>query len=694
MNAKFTNHLIKETSPYLLQHAHNPVNWFAWTEEALSKAKSENKLILISIGYSACHWCHVMEKESFENENVAKIMNENFVNIKIDREERPDLDHIYMDAVQAISGGGGWPLNVFLTPDAKPFFGGTYFPPLEALNRPSWTDVLMSISMTWSQRKSDILSQAENLTEHLLKSNKFEQEIITFPSGDLNNFDLKQKCEDMFKAVMKTADKVWGGFGRSPKFPQTFTIQYLFQYHYFTGNKEALTHALLSIDKMLMGGIYDHIGGGFARYSTDEEWLVPHFEKMLYDNALLLNVLSDAFQLTSKKHYEDAIHKTISFAQRDLAHVEGGFYSALDADSEGVEGKYYLWDKAEIDEILKDDSAFFCNFYDITEEGNWEGKNILRIDKNEKGSFQGTAYNTQEFSIKIDQCLEKLLIQRNKRIPPSLDDKVLLGWNALMIKAITKAALALDSVEYRTIAESSFYFLEAKFRLNHSSYSLLHTYKNGKAKYHAFLDDYAYLISCCLQLYKLNYNLTFLKKAYEYCDYVIKNFSDEEAVFFYFTNISQEDVIIRKKEIYDGATPSGNSVMAENLYQLATIFNKVEWKNRADMMSTILYSSIFKYSGSFAIWASLILQQKYGITEVAVIGKDFISDAKNILLKYTPNLIIMGSATSNPDFPLLISKPYFEGSQFFICRNSSCFQPVFNIENAFKKLDELNKISR
>ena len=694
MNAKFTNHLIKETSPYLLQHAHNPVNWFAWTEEALSKAKSENKLILISIGYSACHWCHVMEKESFENENVAKIMNENFINIKIDREERPDLDHIYMDAVQAISGGGGWPLNVFLTPDAKPFFGGTYFPPLEALNRPSWTDVLKSISMTWSQRKRDILSQAENLTDHLLKANKFEQAIITFPPENLSNFDLKQKCEIMFIAVMKTADRVWGGFGRSPKFPQTFIIQYLFQYHYFTGNAEALTHALLSIDKMLMGGIYDHIGGGFARYSTDDEWLVPHFEKMLYDNALLLNVLCEAFQLTSKKCYKDAIHKIISFVKRDLAHVEGGFYSALDADSEGEEGKYYTWDKAEIDEILKDDSAFFCNFYDITEEGNWEGKNIIRIDKNAKGLFQGIAYNSEEFSFKIDQCLEKLLIKRNKRIPPSLDDKILLGWNALLIKAIAKAALALDSIEYSKIAETSFYFLEAKFRVNNSSYSLLHTYKNDEAKYPAFLDDYACVISCCLQLYKLNYNLTFLKKAYEYCNYVIKNFSDEEAVFFYFTNISQSDVIIRKKEIYDGALPSGNSIMAENLYLLSTIFNKEEWKIRADSMLKIMHFNIFKYPGTFAIWASLTLQQVYGITEVAVIGRDFNKDARKILLKYRPNLIIMGSKKSNPNFVLLKGKPYYDGSQFFICKNYSCFEPVFDIGNAFDKIDELNKICR
>ena len=377
---KFTNKLIDETSPYLLQHAHNPVKWFPWGDEALEIARKENKPILVSIGYSACHWCHVMEKESFEDEETAKLMNEHFVNIKIDREERPDLDHIYMDAVQAMTGSGGWPLNVFLTPEAKPFYGGTYFPPRRAFNRPSWQEVLMGVTEAFTQRRNEIDAQAENLTEHLLQANAFG---ISTPSG--TNFFAKEKTEEAYVNIMKNADKKWGGFGRAPKFPQSFIIQFLLRYHWVNnlqrsgpskvspngerhpqqseGSEEALDQALLTLDKMIDGGIYDQVGGGFSRYSTDTEWLVPHFEKMLYDNALLVSVISEAYQITGEKRYKEVIDETIEFLARELMHEQKGFYSALDADSEGEEGKFYVWNYFEVKELLNDNADLFCEFF-------------------------------------------------------------------------------------------------------------------------------------------------------------------------------------------------------------------------------------------------------------------------------------------------------------------------------------------
>ncbi|HVG42218.1 MAG TPA: thioredoxin domain-containing protein, partial [Chitinophagaceae bacterium] len=369
----YTNRLINETSPYLLQHAHNPVDWFPWGEEAFKKAKEEDKPIIVSIGYAACHWCHVMERESFEDPKVAALMNENFVNIKVDREERPDVDHIYMDAVQAIEGNGGWPLNVFLTPDKKPFYGGTYFPPRQSFNRASWTEVLRAIAHSYKEGKDKIEEDAATLTEHLKKSNAF---------GSIGNatavFD-KKKPETAFTNIMKAADKEWGGFGKAPKFPQTFTIIFLLKYAHLTNNNEALQQAILSLDKMMQGGLYDHAGGGFARYSTDTQWLAPHFEKMLYDNALLVQAYTEAYGITKDEKYKKVVVETLAFVERELMHKDGGFYSALDADSEGVEGKFYVWDMNEVKDTIEKEADLFCQYFNITEEGNWEEKNILFV---------------------------------------------------------------------------------------------------------------------------------------------------------------------------------------------------------------------------------------------------------------------------------------------------------------------------
>ncbi len=685
-STKHQNRLINESSPYLLQHAANPVDWYTWGDEALQKAKSENKVILISIGYSACHWCHVMEKESFEDEAVARLMNENFINIKIDREERPDLDHIYMDAVQAITGSGGWPLNVFLTPEAKPFYGGTYFPPVKAYNRSSWTEVLHAVKKAWSERKEEIKGQAENLTEHLRKSNDPEQLIKMKGPDQEKSLTRKEQVDLIFHHIMKSADTIWGGFGRAPKFPQTFTIQYLLHYYHFTGNKEALHQARLSIDKMLEGGIYDHVAGGMARYSTDSEWLVPHFEKMLYDNSLLINILCDAFQITKDKGYEKAIRKTIGFVENELVNGAGGFYSALDADSEGVEGKYYVWDKKEIEELLKEDTTLFCDFFNISDTGNWEGKNIIRILKKSEQVAAEKSLDTEVFESKINSCLKILLTKRNSRIRPLLDDKILLGWNALMVTSLCKAAAALNDDGYRMLAEKNFFFIWNNFKKEGEIAEFKHTYKNKRARYPAFLDDYAYLIQSCICLQEITSDNSYLIRAKQLTVYVLENFMEEETGYFYFTNKAQKDVIVRKKEVYDGATPSGNSIMAGNLYYLSVVFDKADWKRQAEKILDAINNGILNYPTSFSNWATLLLNQLIGINEIVITGPGFAETRNTLLTCYIPNKIVQCSASENTEFPLLKGKSYLYGSSIYLCKNYRCLPPVDSIDDLIKQV--------
>ncbi|UAY51706.1 thioredoxin domain-containing protein [Ferruginibacter albus] len=677
-----TNRLIHETSPYLLQHAHNPVDWYPWGEEALQKAKELNRPILVSIGYSACHWCHVMERESFEDQSTALIMNEHFINIKIDREERPDLDHVYMDAVQAMSGSGGWPLNVFLTPDAQPFYGGTYFPPVQAFNRSSWKEVLMAIATAWKERRDEIISQADNMVNYLRQSNSFGQ---AKNAAIVPEHNLMEHCHEIFQTIMDTADKEWGGFGRAPKFPQTFTIQFLLQYYHFTKEKTALDQALLSIDKMLQGGIYDHIAGGLARYSTDKEWLAPHFEKMLYDNALLINVLCDAYQLTRNDHYEKAIHKTIAFVQNELGNVTGGFYAALDADSEGEEGRYYVWQKKEIENILNDDAELFCNCFDVTEHGNWEEKNILRVlvplEKFAKDNF----LEPKDFEDKMSTCLQKLSVERDKRTRPGLDDKIILSWNLLMVKALCKAAAALNNDRYKDLAEETIAFIEANFP--ESSLKLFHTFKNDVAKNPAFLDDYAYLIDAYIHLYEITLKQDYLYIAKQYAEYTIQQFGDTNSPYFFFTANDQNDIIVRKKEIYDGATPAGNSVMASNLLKLSVIFDKSEWRTRADEMLDGLLPLLKKYPGSFGQWTIFLLQKVVGINEIAIIGEDYQKFNLEITKQYIPNKILMCSAKTDAQFPLLDKKTAKE-TLIYLCKNYACLEPVSTAQDLLNKLSK------
>lgn len=678
---KHTNKLIGETSPYLLQHAHNPVDWYPWGEEALARAREEDKPVLVSIGYAACHWCHVMERESFENEATAALMNEHFVNIKIDREERPDLDHIYMDAVQAIAGQGGWPLNVFLTPEGKPFYGGTYFPPRRAFNRASWTETLQGIAQAYKERRHEIDAQAENLTGHLVQANSFGLQ----KAADSREVITKERATEACRQLMKTADREWGGFGKAPKFPQTFAIRFLLRYHHVMDDGgDGLDQALLSLDKMSEGGIYDQAGGGFSRYSTDTEWLAPHFEKMLYDNALLVMALSEACKLTKKERYREVIRETMAFVQRELLHTlpgnEGiGFYAALDADSEGEEGKFYVWDLQEVKEILGEDAAIFCSYYDITETGNWheggKGRSILRVLKPPDRFAAGHDLDPAVLKELLEEGRQKLLERRALRVRPLLDDKIILGWNALMNTACSMAFEATGQEEYRQLATRNMQFLLEKFSTG-QPYEFFHTWKNGQAKYPAFLDDYAFLVQALLQLYEVTMDTRWLLEAKGITGYVIEHFSEEETGFFYYTRQGQADVIVRKKEVYDGAVPSGNSVMASNLWRLAVFFDAMDWKERAYAMVTALGQAVARYPVSFGGWACLLLEMVSGTHEIAVIGPGAPQLHRELLQEFIPHRVLMASFVQDDTFPLLRGKTATGAALAYLCRDFSCRRPV------------------
>ncbi len=679
MEHPFTNELINETSPYLLQHAHNPVQWHAWGPSALAKAKQSDRPILVSIGYAACHWCHVMEKESFENEEVAAYMNEHFINIKIDREERPDLDHIYMDAVQAISGSGGWPLNVFLNTDSKPFYGGTYFPPQKAFNRPSWKDILFYIADAWKNRRDEIEQQADTLLDHINSSGNFNRDnaLVSGTTGD-KDFTTAQ-CRLINENILRSADKVYGGFGAAPKFPQTFTIQYLLTFAHHFKDEASLEHAEFSLQKMLRGGIYDHLAGGMARYSTDAQWLAPHFEKMLYDNALLVNVLCDAWQITQKEIYKRSIEHILQFLMNEMQHPEGGFFAAIDADSEGVEGKFYVWDKKEIEAIAGKDATLFCEWYGVTENGNWEGKNILHISKDETAFAAEHSTGLKQLREIIDAVGKKLLKARSKRVRPITDDKILLGWNALLLTAICKAAAALGDEKYKILAVSLFDFIKEKFSKNGEI--VFHSYKNNEARHPAYLDDYAYLIQACILLQELTSGQAYLLEAKKITEYVIGNFQNPESGFFYYTHQKQTDVITRKVEIYDSAIPSGNSIMAENLLYLSVVFEKDEWKEMAYKMINSMATIIEKYPSSFGIWATMILKQAMGTDEIVITGKGRDKLLAEVLSIYWPNKILQGSTglDNGDNFPLLRHKDHPENALLYLCKNYHCLRPVSTI---------------
>ena len=657
------NELANESSPYLLQHAHNPVHWQPWSKQALDEAKKQDKPILVSIGYSACHWCHVMERESFEIEETAAIMNEHFINIKIDREERPDIDHIYMDAVQAMTGSGGWPLNVFLTPDGKPFYGGTYFPPVKAFNRASWTDVLLSLADAWKNRRDEMEEQAKKIIEHLKKSNNLSAIKNSVISEITHQSFTKEDCITINNNILAISDKEEGGFGNAPKFPQTFSINCLLQSAYFLKDEKSLAQAELSLNKLLNGGIYDQLAGGLCRYSTDNEWLAPHFEKMLYDNSLFLIALSNAYLLTKNDIYKNAVENICNFIFAEMKNKDGGYYAAIDADSEGVEGKFYVWDKKEIDKTLGKDAAFFNAYFDVSTDGNWEHKNILRVLRPLETVAKEFEINIEDAKKVIANSKEKLHTERNKRIRPGTDDKILLGWNALLITAFCKAYAILQNDKYKTAAINLYDFIEEKYRDTNENY--FHTYKKGLAKYPAFLDDYTYLVEACIHLQEITAEEKYLYKAQKITSHIFENFEDKESPFFYFTTKKQDDVVIRKIEIYDGATPSANAIMAKNLIYLSHVFNNKEWHLKALTMLDSLKTIIVKHPGSFAVWASTAINLSQGINEIAIVGKCMMPALNNVLLEYLPNKILQASFNKSDMF-LLKDRPILKDLSIYL----------------------------
>ena len=685
------NNLIHETSPYLLQHAHNPVNWYAWKPEAFERAKAENKPILVSIGYSTCHWCHVMERESFENEETAAIMNAHFINIKVDREERPDVDQIYMEACQIISGGGGWPLNCFLTPDGRPYFAGTYYPPQEAHGRPSWRQVLHNMSNAF-QNKHDIVEQQANQMMDIIKNSdknyvkKIDNQQFMSSNTEGESFT-QDLLDNIFYSLRQRFDSVEGGFGGAPKFPGTMCIQYLLEYHFYTKNPEALAHAELSLTKMIQGGIYDQIGGGFARYATDREWLIPHFEKMLYDNALLINELCDAYKMTKKDIYRETIEETLAFVEREMLHTEGGFYSAYDADSEGVEGKFYVWDKAEIDEILGEDAPLFCAFYDVTDEGNWEEKNILWRHKSYEEFADLKKISVDFLKKKIKESSDKLFKIRDLRIKPGLDDKILLSWNAMMISAYARAYEALGNPHYCDVAVENLDFILKNFKKDYDK-GLYHTYKNGITQYDAFLEDYALLIEALTDVYSISFNQKYLYLASEYTDYVIEHFFDKEDNLFYFTSESQKDIPLRKKDLYDNATPSANSTMAKNLMRLGIIFDNNMYKTLSMNMLRSVLEVIERYPSSFAKWASVVLSAVKSPYEITIVGKEAFQKALEVNSLFLPNKIVMASVEEDEKLPLLRGRQVADDTYIYVCQNYTCQLPVKSVEEMKKMIVE------
>jgi uncharacterized protein YyaL (SSP411 family) len=668
------NRLANSASPYLLQHANNPVDWYPWGAEALQKAKDENKLILVSIGYSACHWCHVMEHESFEDEQVASLMNEHFICIKVDREERPDVDQIYMSAVQLMTNRGGWPLNCICLPDQRPIYGGTYYP------KTDWMNVLMSLSDFYTNRQEEAIEYAVRLTEGI---QQYESVDLITEQPEYTKADL----EAIVTGWKRYLDKKEGGMARAPKFPMPNNWQFLMRYAHLIKDESIAQQVKLTLHKMAFGGIYDHIGGGFARYSVDGKWHVPHFEKMLYDNAQLVGLYAEAYVWNKDELYKNIIEETIAFVQRELTSPDHGFYSALDADSEGVEGKFYTFTKAEVEEILGDDADVFCIYYHVTDEGNWEEEQTNIFFRREQDELLANQLGMEvhELQSKIAAAKEKIFNARSKRIRPGLDNKILASWNGLMLKGICEAYRTFNNSSYLKLALSNANFITQN--LIKENGRLIRIYKKGAViedtHQVAFLDDYAHVIEAFITLYEVTFDFEWLSLSRDLANAAVEHFYDANDGMFFYTANDDEELIARKSEIMDGVIPSSNSVMARNLQKLALLFEDKTYEDISAQLLRNVMPFMAKYGSSYSNWSMLLLDEVFGVYEAAITGKDALQVREQLEENYIPNKIMLGGTQEN--LPLLQNR-IAEQTRIFICKDKTCGLPANTVAEALKQI--------
>lgn len=661
MSSKTPNRLIQQSSPYLLQHAYNPVDWHPWGEEALQKAKAENKLLIISIGYAACHWCHVMEHESFEDKDIAAIMNEYFVPVKVDREERPDIDQVYMNAAYLSTGRGGWPLNAIALPDGRPVFAGTYFPPEQ------WARVLLHFARLWRDRDPELEQVAERIKEGI---RQIDHEVLSKPKRDALN---ETSLRSIAAGILEYIDFEKGGLDKAPKFPMSSVFAFLLRWHYHHPEEtKALDAVTITLDRMLNGGIYDAVGGGFARYSTDGDWFAPHFEKMLYDNGQLVSLYAEAYQYTGNVAYKKVVEQTLKWVEEVMTSEDGLFYSSLDADSEGMEGKFYTWQADELKHLLGEDYEWFAAYYGIQEAGNWEGRNILAVQQSPghvQAQFQIPA---GEWDQRLTAVLQKLETVRTSRVSPALDDKVLVSWNALMVKGYLDAYTALGAEAYLQKAETALRFITEN--LLDGDGKLYRNYKDGVASVPAFLDDYALLTDALITAYQATLNESYVLKARDLATYAIRYFYHEEEKVFYYNSSLSEQLIVRTKEMSDNVIPASNSIMAGVLFQLSVLFEKPEWMEISRNLCLIILASAEKQGAYHAQWASCMLWHYYGVAEAAFCGT-YTADIHSCRKTFRPDVVWMGTGGSS-ELPLLREK---QGEQaMFICRDKSCSLPLYD----------------
>ncbi|MFZ0344174.1 MAG: thioredoxin domain-containing protein [Nitrososphaeraceae archaeon] len=710
------NRLINESSPYLLQHAHNPVDWYAWGDEALQRALKEDKPIFISIGYSACHWCHVMAHESFEDEGIARLMNEKFINIKVDREERSDLDDIYQRVAQLATGNGGWPLSVFLTPDQKPFYVGTYFPKDSRYGMPGFGTILIQLSEAYKNRKQEIQSATAEFMNALTNSVQdiqFSQE----RQQDTVSKTGRSTLEEAAVALLHMADNVYGGFGQAPKFPNVSNLLFLLRYYDISGVNRFKDFVMFTADKMIRGGIHDQLGGGFARYSTDQRWQVPHFEKMLYDNALLTQLYAELYQLSRNKSYLETAEKTLDYVIREMTSPNGGFYSAQDADSEGEEGKFYTWSKQEIISSLDDEKKnadIFCEYYGVTEGGNFEGENILHITKSTGEIARKYGQTPEEIEQVLQHISRRLFTIREKRTKPGRDDKILTSWNGLMISAFSKVYRITNNPTYLSHATKGIEFIENK--IGTSDGRLRRTFKDGVSKLNAYLDDYAFYINALLDVFEVDTNSRYIEKAILYADSMIRHFWDEKQGNFFFTSDDHEQLIVRTKSLYDLAIPSGNSMAASTLLRLYHITRNSNYLLKAEQIMSAGAKAAAENPFGFGQLLNAIYLYIRKPIEITIIGtnmkkpKDLEQMSDWLGRQFFPNSII-ALVKDRSQLDGLNKYPFFDGKKVenniltkeisadngplnsehaFVCKNFSCSLPIHSLEQLQKSLGKDN----